>query len=567
MTNNLKSGKLSIFPLFIWISFGITILAGAAGVILPSLDFFPAAGQTRLSFDPWITLFKSPGLVQSILVTLFTGLAATFCSLCLTLLFVSLFYRSPVWQWFEKLLAPILSIPHAAFAIGFSFLIAPSGWIMRLLSPHVTAFEVPPDWVLVNDPFGITLTLAMIMKEFPFLIMVTLSAASRLRIEPTLHVGQSMGYQKEQVWFKVLVPRLYPHLRLSVYAIIAYSLSVVDMALILGPSSPPTFAVYILKWFNDPSISYKLVAAAGSTLLFAMVAGTIFMVHMIEKLAGYAARRWIVNGTRRSPLSRIKFPLSGAIITLIACTGLSTLILVVWSFTLKWRFPEALPTAWSAKFWYRGVADMQDPLVMTLLTGACATLISMVMVIGCLEHDALQKQIRRMDSVFYTFIYIPVLIPQISFMAGVQLLLVIFNLDGMWISLVWSHILYILPYLFITLKATYLDFDPRVYNQAALLGKSRYRAFFGVKLPMLLRPILFSAAIGFSVSVAQYIPTMLVGSGRFFTITTEVVSLAAGSDRRAVAVYALIQQCLPMVIYGLAILLPKAIYYNKKGMH
>ncbi|MBU0463934.1 MAG: ABC transporter permease, partial [Proteobacteria bacterium] len=99
-----------------------------------------------------------------------------------------------------------------------------------------------------------------------------------------------------------------------------------------------------------------------------------------------------------------------------------------------------------------------------------------------------------------------------------------------------------------------------------LLKRSYITVLFRVKLPMLIKPILFSFAIGFSVSVAQYIPTMLVGAGRFSTITTEVVSIASGSDRRAIAVYALIQQFLPMMMYAFAIIFPKILYYNRKGM-
>jgi putative thiamine transport system permease protein len=164
------------------------------------------------------------------------------------------------------------------------------------------------------------------------------------------------------------------------------------------------------------------------------------------------------------------------------------------------------------------------------------------------------------------FLYLPLLLPQISFMAGVHLLMVILHVDGMFISLVWSHVLFVLPYLFITLKATYQAFDPLMTRQALLLGRSYPRALFKVKLPMLLRPVLFSLAIGFSVSVAQYVPTLLAGAGRFATLTTEVVTLSGGSDRRIIAVYTLIQQMLPMIIYLLAIMIPKGIYSHKKGM-
>lgn len=558
--------KAGVFPLLVRAAFFLTIFAGVVGVVLPSVDFFPAAGKTGMGLGPWISMLSAPGLARSIGVTVFSGAAATAVSVGLTGLFTALLYRTRVWNRLEKTLSPMLAVPHAAVAVGLAFLVAPSGWIIRVVSPGLTGFEFPPDWMLVNDRYGLCLTLALVMKEFPFLVMVTLSAVGRIEVNEILRVGQSLGYEKTQIWLKVLIPRLYPHLRLSVYAIFAYSLSVVDMALILGPSSPPTFAVTILKWFNDPDISHKVQAAAGSLVLFAMVAAGIGVIRGCEKTAAAISNRWMVNGTRRSMFTCLKQPLALGIYMLISLYLFCFLVLICWSFSLVWRFPAALPSEWTLTFWTRGLSSSAGPVLTTLITGGAAVLVSMVLAVGCLENDARRNNgpagFSSTDAIFY----LPLLLPQISFMAGVQLLLVMCRLDGMWGPLVWSHSLFVLPYVFITLKATWMDFDHRITDQAVLLGKSYTTAFFRVKLPMLIRPVLFSGAIGFSVSVAQYIPTILVGSGRFSTITTEVVTLSSGSDRRVVAVYSLIQLFWPMVVYGLAILLPKTLYYKKKGM-
>ena len=261
------------------------------------------------------------------------------------------------------------------------------------------------------------------------------------------------------------------------------------------------------------------------------------------------------------------------VICIITCTILSSVVLVAWSLTWQWRFPDFLPAVWTLKLWAKGLASSFDPVKTTLFTGMASAFLGLVLTIGCLEHDvnSRKNQARQNKTPNYTryihyFLYLPLLVPQITFMAGIQLLLVIMKMDGYWITLMWSHLLFVLPYMFIALSATYLAFDRRVTDQAMLLGRSYTIVLFKIKLPMLLRPVLFSFAIGFSVSVAQYIPTMLVGAGRFSTITTEVVSIASGSDRRAIAVYALIQQFLPMIMYALAILIPKILYYNRKGM-
>jgi hypothetical protein len=54
--------------------------------------------------------------------------------------------------------------------------------------------------------------------------------------------------------------------------------------------------------------------------------------------------------------------------------------------------------------------------------------------------------------------------------------------------------------------------------------------------------------------VAQYLPTLFAGGGRFATVTTEAVALSAGGNRRVLAVQALLQIALPMAAFGLAAL-------------
>ncbi|NOX35481.1 MAG: ABC transporter permease [Deltaproteobacteria bacterium] len=561
-------GKTFIFPVFIMGSFCITILAGLLGTLLPSLNYLPVIGHTQISLKPWLDFFSYPGIKTSIRVTLFSGLATSFGVVSLAFLFISFFYGNALWKFFEKILSPVLSIPHAAFAIGFGFLIAPSGWLVRMVSPGMTGFVYPPDWVFLNDPEGVSLAIGLVIKEFPFLIMVAMGALGQLEIEKTILAGKALGYQKEQVWLKILIPRLYPHLRLSIFAIIAYSLSVVDMAIILGPSSPPTLAVLILKWFNDPDVNFKLMAAAGSLFLFSMVGLSILFVFFMERAVCFFLRFRITNGKRRSFPARFKSIVFFMVAGIIFFTGAASVVLVIWSVTWRWQFPDVFPIVWTLKLWAKGLASSFDPVMTTVITGMASAFIGLVLTIGCLEHDADSKknQTLNYNTYIHYFLYLPLLIPQITFMAGIQLSLVILGMDGYWITLVWSHLLFVLPYMFISLSATYRAYDTRFTDQAMLLKRSYPSVLFRVKLPMLLKPVLFSFAIGFCVSVAQYIPTMLVGAGRFSTITTQVVNLASGSDRRAIAVYALIQQSLAMIIYAVAVISPKILYYNKKGM-
>ena len=163
-------------------------------------------------------------------------------------------------------------------------------------------------------------------------------------------------------------------------------------------------------------------------------------------------------------------------------------------------------------------------------------------------------------------LYTPLLIPQIAFLFGVQVALVRLRLDGTLLAVVWTHLVFVLPYAFLSLADPFRALDPRYAASASALGASPARVFFTLKLPMLLRPVLIAVAVGFAVSVGQYLATLFPGAGRIATLTTEAVTLAGGSDRRVIGVYAVLQAVLPLVVYGAALLLPLLAFRRRRGL-
>ena len=152
--------------------------------------------------------------------------------------------------------------------------------------------------------------------------------------------------------------------------------------------------------------------------------------------------------------------------------------------------------------------------------------------------------------------YTPLLVPQIAFLFGAQMLLVRANLDGTLVALVWSHLLFVFPYVFLSLSDPWRAFDLRYRTSALALTGSPLRVFVQVELPLMLRPMLFALAIGFAVSVGQYLPTVFAGGGRFTTLTVEAVTLSSGNDPRVTGIYALMQAALPLAVYLLAVTVP-----------
>ena len=143
----------------------------------------------------------------------------------------------------QHLISPLLSVPHAAAAFGLAFLIAPSGMIARMLSPELTGWERPPDLLIVNDPMGLAMTIGLIVKEIPFLLLITLAALPQVDLARSRLLAASLGYGRIAGFVFGPWPPIYRQIRLAVFAVLAFSTSVVDVAAILGPTTPAPLAV------------------------------------------------------------------------------------------------------------------------------------------------------------------------------------------------------------------------------------------------------------------------------------------------------------------------------------
>jgi putative thiamine transport system permease protein len=129
-----------------------------------------------------------------------------------------------------------------------------------------------------------------------------------------------------------------------------------------------------------------------------------------------------------------------------------------------------------------------------------------------------------------------------------------------------GHLLFVLPYLYLTLSGAYANLDPRWEALAATLGASRSRRFWRVRLPLLSVPLITAAMLGLVISLGLYLPTQLLGAGRVPTLTTEAIALVSAGSRGAVGTWALLQSALPTLCFMLALLAPSLFWKRRKGM-
>ncbi|NSX56335.1 ABC transporter permease [Parasulfitobacter algicola] len=540
------------------------LLAGLAGTVAPAFGYMPALGTRDLSLDVFRSLMAWPGLYDAVRLSVTTGFLATAISLGIVTLITAGWVGTKSFRILERLLSPLLSVPHAAAAFGFAFLIMPSGWIARLLSPWLTGWDRPPDVLIVQDPYGLAMTAGLIAKEVPFLLLMVLAALSQSNGTRRQIVAQALGYGRVTGWLKTVFPSIYSQIRLPVYVVLAYSMSVVDVAIILGPNTPPTLSVQIIKWMNDPDLSFRLQAAAGALAQFLLVIAAMLVWRMGELFVAFAGRRWIVRGRRQlldKTLRTVGFT-AGVITAASIILGLAGLVL--WSFAGFWSYPDILPDNLSLRSWARSGAGLSDAAFETMIIAFASTLIAVFLTIGCLEAE--YRYNLRITRRSLLILYLPLMVPQTAFLPGLQTLLLTTGADTGRLPVILTHLVFVLPYVFLSLGDPFRSWDTRYATTASALGAGPDRVLWRIRLPMLLAPVLTAMAVGFAVSVGQYLPTLLIGGGRLQTLTTEAVALAAGGDRRVIGVYGLAQTTAALLPFLIAILLPAFLWRNRKAL-
>jgi putative thiamine transport system permease protein len=524
----------------------------------------------------WSALWQERQTLPALAMSLWSGLASTLLATAASAWLLS---RSAsagrasrtastrLLQRLQQRQALLLAVPHAAFAMGLVLLIAPSGWLLRLLSPWASGLDAPPPWATTQDPWGLGLIAVLVCKEIPFLLWAASSQLLRpdvaQRLQRQLQLAASLGYDAHSAWWRIVWPQLLPALAAPLLAVLAYSLTVVDVALVIGPGTPPTLAVLGWQWLQDASALDNAKGAAAAWLLAALVLLGAALAWGLLRAPLW--RRWQSCGAPQpvpdsaAPRQRHHLAESGG---QRASTMLQALYIAVLAALLlgsamgSWPFPQLLPAHWSLAAW-RTVADSASTLWTTLWLAASSAACALLWVVAWLELAP-----ARWHTRMQTLAYVPLVLPGLLWVVGLHRLALAWGLDATAGGVFLAHLLACLPYVLLATVGAYSGFDARCWQLAASLGQSRWQFLLRIKWPLLRAALASAFAVGFAVSLAQYLPTLYVGGGRYASVSTEAVSLAAGGQRSLMAAFAWLQWLLPVLVFAAAARLGRSRHFD-----
>ena len=531
--------------------------------VVPAVAGLAAAFWTGLDVGAMSRVIATPGIGLSFASSVWTGVIASACALLLAHAAIAL-AASGNWRRRLNVLAlPLLAMPHLAIGIGLALVLAPSGVLLRLVSPWATGFELPPDWLIVNDPAGLSLILGLVLKETCFLIMALAAALAQVPAQRLQLQAATLGYGPLKSWLSVVAPALQQQIRLPLAAVLVFGISNVEMAIPLGPGLPPTFSVLLWRWFTDPDPAIHAQAYAGTLLLLAVSVFAIAAALAIGRVARVLLRRAAASGQRRPSEKPVRRALA-TILALGCGLGLLAVVaIVIRALSGPWRFPNLLPADGSFDAWH-DIASLAAAVGPTTIALAIATAITgIALVLSAAEACRRSADARRHVG---ALLFLPLLVPQMTFLFGVQVLLVRMNIDGTFVAALWSHLVFVLPYLWGLLAPARASIDPRFDDVAATLGATPTRRWLTVTAPLLSRSVLLAIALAVSISVALYLPTLFAGAGRIATAATEAAAAAGSGNLRMAATHAILLAMIPFATFAAAYLASALLFRHRRGV-
>ncbi len=511
------------------------VLPLGASIALMAPPFFDAAALRALLDHPqfWGALRLSLG----------TGIASTVVALVLAIVIIANTRRD-----LARDSGQLLAVPHLAFAIGLVFVIAPTGLVARLFATLITGGDTPPQWIAAQDPYGVSLTLALIFKEVPFLVWVMASLLDRDDLRRVLQaqvcVAKSLGHGPRSTWLRVLLPQILPRMIWPLIAVFTYGTTVVDMALVTGPTQPPTLATVIWRDLNDAEVAMNARGAAGVLALSLVILSLLLVVGLLRRtgasrIRGFYSRSPVPENSPRAFLGQIwgLWRLSYLIVGV---------LLVLQSVSGQWPFPKLLAAEFTLAAWQQLFGNAA-PLLTTLVHATLASLAALIASVAWLEW---QRPAR--DRLVLLACGLALCLPSLVIGLGQYRLFLMLGLTGTQAALFLAHVLPVTAYVFIMLHGPYRAFDPRWATTAAGLMVDRQRFLREVKWPMLKTSLWAAVGIGFAVAVAQFVPVQLAASGRHATLAMEAVTLSSGGNRALMAASALALMVLPLLGFALA---------------
>jgi len=240
-------------------------------------------------------------------------------------------------------------------------------------------------------------------------------------------------------------------------------------------------------------------------------------------------------------IKRCQFLSRGFFYFWVFISAVPLLLLVLISVSIFWPYPALFPETISFEYYGRLLVNNPrtwEAIQTSILLAIFVSLITLVIAIpagkALVHYQFFGKKIVK------ALVLIPLVVPSMAVTMGIQVSMIRLGLSGTFFGVALVHALFTLPYAIRIMSNVFELVGNKLESQATVLGAGAIFIFRRVTLPQIMPGILAAATISFTISIAQYITTFIVGGGRVVTVTMLLLPHIQGGESHVVAIYSLL---------------------------
>jgi len=217
------------------------------------------------------------------------------------------------------------------------------------------------------------------------------------------------------------------------------------------------------------------------------------------------------------------------------------IMLVILTVSTYWPFPALLPETVSMDYYSHVFAGNRQTImavVTSILLAFFVAFLSLVIAvptgksIGCYDF--------RGKGFVKILVLVPLIVPSVAVLTGIHVSMIRLGLTGSFFGVALIQTLFALPYAIRIMTNVFEIIGKDLEQQATVLGAGAVPIFLKVTLPRIMPGILSAGALSFTVSIAQYITTFMIGGGRIITVTMLIVPHIQSREHHIAAVYSVL---------------------------
>lgn len=248
----------------------VIVLLFAGGLALAAINsfgFFAPTGESAFTLRHYAAVVSEREFQQSLGLSIVLATLATLLS-AITGLWLAITLRATATRsgTLSILLQLPIAIPHLAVAVALIHFVSPSGLIARL-AYSAGAIAAPQDFpALIADRFGAGILIAYVLKESPFVAMMTLALLARSGTELE-SAARTLGASRWQALRYVTLPLVTPAALSASLIVFAFTFGAFDVPFLLGRPFPSMLGVVAQRRYMGADLADRPEAIAIAVLM------------------------------------------------------------------------------------------------------------------------------------------------------------------------------------------------------------------------------------------------------------------------------------------------------------